>query len=179
MHGVLNAVGLFPQSAVFDLASYAAELTWQRYNKVKEGANQALFQAEGYGPCKAGGAFDLTYASFKDSGCATKNFIGLALSVTPTWFGVIPSGDLSMPIAWSVGLKGNSSVAFGGNEGMGNYSIGLALDYLSRYRFELKYVDFFGKTNVNPATGGVGTQNGFFTLDKDRGFVAFTFKTAF
>jgi hypothetical protein len=177
MHGVLNALGVLPKTALFDTASYQAELTWNTYTKVND-AGSNLFQAEGYPLCNPGGPI-VAFASAKDSGCATRNYFGLGINFTPTWFSVIPSGDLSLPMSWSQGISGNSSVIFGGNEGTGNYSIGVALDYQQRYRFDLKYVAFYGKTNVNPATGAVGSQNGFFALDKDRGFINLTFKTTF
>lgn len=175
VHGVINALGIVPKTPLFDTATYATELTWNTYTKVND-AGSSLFQAEGHPLCNPGGPI-VALASPRDSGCASRNYVGLAINFTPVWFNVIPSGDLYMPLTWSQGIYGNSSVLFGGNEGTGNFSAGLGLDYLQRYRFDLKYVSFYGKTNVNPATGAVGSQNGFFTLIKDRGFINFTFKT--
>ena len=48
-------------------------------------------------------------------------------------------------------MSGNSAVLLGGNEGAGSYAFGVALDVRSKYRFDLKYVDFIGDTTVNPA----------------------------
>jgi hypothetical protein len=177
MHGLINAFGVVPKTALFDSATYQAEMTWNTYTKVQD-KGSALFQAEGHPLCNPGGPL-VQFASPRDSGCASRNFVGLAANFTPTWFSVIPSGDFSMPITWSQGIYGNSSVSFGGNQGTGNYSIGGALDYLQKYRFDLKYIGFYGKLNQNPATGAVASQNGFFTLIDDRGFINFTFKTTF
>ena len=46
-----------------------------------------------------------------------------------------------------------------------------------KYRFDLKYIDFFGNYKDNGTA--VTAQNGFTTLLKDRGFVSLTFKTTF
>jgi hypothetical protein len=166
LHGVLNMVGILPRTPLFDTATYAAEATWNRWRKVTSGAN--LFNAIGFTPCAGKDKWD---------GCSTKDFVGIAFNFTPTWFQVFPGADLSMPISFSTGLSGNSAVGFGGSQGNGNYSIGLGLDYQQRYRFDLRYVDFFGRTKDNGTF--VTAQNGFTTLLKDRGALYFTFKTSF
>jgi hypothetical protein len=175
-HGLVNAFGTVPKTPIFDTAVYQAELIWSQWDKVRSDPLN-LFQAEGEPNCVSRG-------QDKSDGCATKNFFGLAINFTPTWFQVFPGADLSMPITWSQGISGNAATTFGGNEGLGNYSIGLALDYLQKYRFDLKYIDFYGdtKTSPNALFGGidaVSSQNGFTSLIKDRGAVYLTFKTTF
>ena len=165
-HGLVNALGLISETPVFDSATWAAELTYATWTKVRSGEN--LFYAEGFAPCNNRDKWD---------GCTTKNYMGLALAFTPTWYQVFPGVDLSAPMAVSVGLKGNAPTVFGGNEKNGNYSIGLSADVHQKYRIELKYVDYFGHYNNNGTA--VTTQNGFTTLLKDRGFVSLTFKTTF
>ena len=64
----------------------------------------------------------------------------------------------------------------GGNEDAGSYSVGVAVDLYSKYRFDLKYVDFLGDTTLNPA-GAISSNGGANSLLTDRGFVVFTFKT--
>ena len=81
-----------------------------------------------------------------------------------------------MPITWSQGISGNSAVLLGGNEGAGSYSVGMAIDLHSKYRFDLKYVDFTGETTSNPASM-ITSSGGANSLLTDRGFVVFTFKT--
>jgi hypothetical protein len=76
------------------------------------------------------------------------------------------------------GLSGNSAVGSGGSKGNGSYAVGLALDVNSKYRFDLKYVDYFGDYTTN-AAGVVTVANGSTTFLKDRGAVFFTFKTSF
>ena len=135
--------------------------------KVTSGQN--LFFAEGFAPCTGKDKWD---------GCTTKNYIGArASSFTPTWFQVFPGVDLSAPITYACGLNGNAPTVFGGNEGNGNYSVGVGADIQQKYRVDLKYIDYVGHYKDNGTA--VTAQNGFTTLLEDRGFVSLTFKTTF
>lgn len=165
-HGLVNAVVLLPKTALFDIASVAAEMTWSRWSKVL--SHPELFSALGFAPCVGKDLWD---------GCATKNYVGLAVGITPTWFQVSPGVDLSMPIAVSSGVGGNASTALGGSERNGSYSIGIGVDVQQKYRFDLKYNDYFGR--LRESATAVTSQNGLSSLLKDRGFLAFTFKTSF
>jgi hypothetical protein len=91
--------------------------------------------------------------------------VGLAVNFAPTWFQVFPGVDLIAPITWSQGLSGNAAIAFGGNEGTGNWSAGIAADILQRYRIDLKFSDYYGDystkpTGATPAGGVMGVPNG-------------------
>jgi hypothetical protein len=129
---------------------WAAELQWSNWSKVRSGAN--LFNAIGFAPCVGKDKWD---------GCTTKDYVGASFAFTPTWYQVFPGVDLSAPMSYSVGLHGNSAVTFGGNEGLGNYAIGLAADVYQKYRFDLKYIDFVGRYKDNgtavTATNGLTT----------------------
>lgn len=172
MHGLVNLLGAISKTPVFDAASWAAELTWAQWTKVRSGEN--LFNAVGYNGCKnAAGA----NGGDKWDGCATKNYVGAGVAFTPTWFQVLPGVDISMPMTYSVGLSGNSPTTFGGNEGLGNYSIGIGADIYQKYRVDLKYIDYFGKYRDNGTA--VTTVNGFTTALDDRGFLSLTLKTSF
>ncbi|MEJ8850874.1 DUF1302 domain-containing protein [Variovorax rhizosphaerae] len=166
-HGLINAVGVINKTPLFDTATWAAELVWSQWAKVRSGGN--LFFAEGFAPCVGKDKWD---------GCTTKNYVGAGLSFTPTWFQVFPGVDLSMPMTYAVGLSGNAATIFGGNQGNGNYSVGLGVDVQQKYRFDLKYIDYVGHYRSTNGTA-VTSQNGFTTLLKDRGFVSLTFKTTF
>ena len=48
MHALINVVGVIPKTPVFDSASWAAELTWSQWTKVRSGEN--LFNAVRYAP---------------------------------------------------------------------------------------------------------------------------------
>ena len=165
-NGLINFLGVVPKTGLFDAATWATELVWAHLVSVKSG--ERLFMGEGYAPCNGKTKWD---------GCTTDNFFGMSVAFTPIWYQVFPGVDLSAPVAVYGGLYGNAPTVFGGNQGNGNYSIGLGADVQQKYRFDLKYIDYFGRTNDNGTQ--VTSQNGFTSLLKDRGFVALTFKTTF
>jgi hypothetical protein len=169
-HALVNAIAYIGRTPAFDSASLTAELTYSRLDKVKN--NPANFNSVDYG-CK-GAAGQL--------GCATRDAWGVTARFVPTWFQVFSGADLSMPLLYSVGLKGTSPVLFGGYEGGSSYSAGLALDVKAKYNFALAYngsyarhnydsVNAFGQPQVG-GIGGIGAQ-------WDRGWVSFTFKATY
>ena len=162
----MNAVGTVAKTPVFDSASWIAELSASRWVTVRSGAN--LFNAIGYAPCIGKDKWD---------GCVTKNYAGIGLGFTPNWFQVWPGVDLSAPVTYAIGLSGNAATVFGGNQGLGNYSIGVGADVQQKYRFDLKYIDFLGHYKDNGTA--VTSVNGLNTYLKDRGFLSLTFKTTF
>lgn len=168
-HGVLNSFTTFGDTPLWDSANLIVELTWNHWSDVTSGA--AVFKGrDGYvavGP-------DGTNTTPADK--VTKDYYGLAVNFTPTTYQIFPGADLSLPISWSRGISGNSAVLLGGNEDAGSYSLGVALDLRSKYRFDLKYVDFFGETTTNPL-GAITSSGGANSLLQDRGFVVLTFKT--
>lgn len=161
LHGLVNAVGILPKSGFWDTASYQAELTWMRWLKVTQ--NAAVFKGrDGYTLLDA----------------VSRDYWGLGVNFTPTWFQVMPGVDVLAPLSFSVGLAGNAAVASGGNEGTGQFGAGVALDIYAKYRVDLKYVGFFGDYATN-ATGAAAVTNGATAGLSDRGFVALTFKATF
>jgi hypothetical protein len=168
-HGVLNGFATFGDTPVWDSANLIVELTWNHWSKVTEGA--AVFKGRDNYVAVGPAGTPVTPADK-----VTKDFYGLAINFTPTKYQVFPGADLSMPMSYSRGLNGNSAVLLGGNEDAGSYAVGFALDLRSKYRFDLKYVDFIGETTVNPANM-ITSSGGANSLLTDRGFVVFTFKT--
>jgi len=166
LHGLVNAIGTIARTPVFDSAAWLAELSFAHYTAVTSGAN--LFNAVGYAPCVNKDKWD---------GCVTRNYAGLGLGFTPNWYQVFPGVDLSAPVTYAIGLKGNAPTVFGGNQGLGNYSVGVSADVQQKYRFDLKYIDFVGHYKDNGTA--VTSVNGLNTYLKDRGFVSLTFKTTF
>lgn len=159
-HGVLNFIGSLTPP-LCDQASWSLEFTWNRWDSVTQG-NPYFKGRDGYT------AIDRV----------SKDFVGVGVNFTPTWFQVFPGMDLAMPLSYSRGLSGNAAVSFGGNENAGNYSLGLSLDVYNKYKFDLKYIDFFGDFTTGP-TGAVTVSNGAFGLLSDRGMVTFTLKVTF
>lgn len=159
-HGLINGLYLF-KPPLCDSASIAMELVWNRVERVKQGDN--VYKGRD---------------SYTAIDRVTHDFVGMAVSFSPTWFQVFPGMDLSMPLYWSGGVSGNSAVSFGGNAHAGNWSAGLSLDAYNKYKFDLKYIDAYGSYETN-AAGAISQYNSSYALVKDRGMVAFTFKTSF
>ncbi len=172
MHALVNLVGSLSKTAVFDAATWATELTWMTWLDVTQ--NEAVFKGrDGYSQIDR----------------VDKNYFGLAINFTPTWFQVFPGVDILAPLSWSQGISGNSALGnHGGSEGAGTFGIGVAVDIYQKYRIDLKYVGFYGDKSmcpgvpVNPGTcsaGAVNIFNGTTSIIQDRDFLALTFKTTF
>jgi hypothetical protein len=161
LHGLVNLLGLVGETPLWDAASWATELTWMQWLNVDQ--NEAVF--------KGRNGYNLIDA-------VDRNYYGLAVNFTPTWFQVFPSVDIIAPLSWSQGISGNSAVTSGGQEGAGTFGIGIGADVRQKYRFDLKYVGFYGDYSKG-ANGAVNVFNGSNAILSDRDFIALTFKTTF
>lgn len=159
-HMVLNGLFSTGPSWLSDSLDLAAELAWNRWESVTQG--EELFKGR---------------TGYTQIDRVTRDAVGIAINVTPTWYQVLPAANLSMPLSYSTGLRGNSAVAGGGNDGAGSWAAGLALDVANRHHFELKYVDYFGDY-VTDSNGAVSAANGGTAMLKDRGAIFFTYKTS-
>jgi len=160
-HGLLNAIAVVPKTPLFDTASLQTELTWNNWAKVTQ--NEAVFRGR---------------AGYSAIDRVSKNYFGLAINFTPTWFQVFPGVDVLMPLSWAQGISGNSAVTAGGSKGAGQFGAGVAFDIYQKYRIDLKYVGFYGDYSTD-ANGNMTVANGLPAGLSDRGFVAMTFKTTF
>jgi len=161
-HGVLNGLWTAPKTLLFDTASLQGELTWMHWAKVTQ--NEAVFKGRD---------------SYTGLDKVSRDFVGIAINFTPTWYQVLPGMDLLAPLSYSRGIIGNAAVTTGGNEESGNFAIGVAADIYSKYRIDLKYTGYFGNYSTNPVTGAATTFNGVNSSLSDRGWVSLTFKTTF
>ena len=173
LHGVVNLLGVMGATPLFDSANWATELTWMQWLDVTQ--NEAVFKGR---------------KGYREIDAVDKNYFGLAVNFTPTWFQVAPGMDVLAPLSWSQGFS-NSAVTAGGQDGAGTFGIGVALDFYQRYRLDFKYVGFYGDNSKcgTPGTAGVpGTClvegavnvfNGTNAIIADRDFFAVTFKTTF
>jgi len=168
MHGLVNAINIFPKTALFDTATLAGELTFMRWLSVTQ--NEAVFKGrDGYVNPDGSAPIDKV----------SKNYAGLGINFTPTWFQVLPGVDFSAPIAWSQGLSGNAAVALGGNRNAGNYSLGVAADIYQKYKVTLQYIGYYGNYATNPTTGAATLTNGTAATLSDRGWASLTLKATF
>ncbi|MGR4867979.1 DUF1302 domain-containing protein [Variovorax sp. LARHSF232] len=165
LHGVFNLLGVLPKTALFDSASWNAELVWNRWTSVSQ--NPGAFKGS-----------DAYRANPANLDAVSRDYIGLGLNFTPTWFQVFPSVDISLPMSWSGGLTGVSAVTSGGAKDNGSYSLGIGADVQSKYSFTLRYVGFYGDYSTTPS-GAMNVAQSTNASLSDRGHVLFTFKTTF
>ena len=177
MHAVVNALGVIPKTALFDTASYGAEMVFNRWINVTGNAN-SFKGSEAYIHGMNGGLTPFAAGGAANVDAVTKNYVGLGINFTPTWFQVFPSVDLSMPMNWSGGISGISAVTSGGARNNGNFSLGVAADVNSRYNFALRYIGFYGGYSTN-AAGALAVSESVSASLSDRGHLMFTFKTTF
>ena len=180
LHSVLNGLVTFGDTPLWDASSLGVEFSYDHVVSV-DNKNEQLYKGSSW---------------YQGIDKVTPNFWGFQTTFTPTWYQVFPSLDLSLPVAFNQGLSGHSAVQSGGDQGSGSYSIGIGADYLNQYRFDLKYVDFFGKSDScdNALTDGAAPNaagqyactvgqitsfTGTSAMLKDRGMVTATFKTTF
>jgi hypothetical protein len=163
-HGVVSLIGTMPKNGLFDAASWMAELTWNRWLTVTQNA----------GAFKGSDAYAANPANVD---AVTRDYFGMGINFTPTWFQVWPSVDVSMPLSWSGGISGNSAVVSGGNHDAGSFSIGVSADVDSKYNFALRYVGFYG--DYSTAGGAANVTNGTNAILGDRGHIMFTAKATF
>ncbi|WP_449431932.1 DUF1302 domain-containing protein [Pseudomonas putida] len=177
-HAVLNGLVTFGRTPLWDISSLAVEGAMTHLVSVDKGKQSFKGNSSYHGIDKV-----------------DTNAYTLAVNFTPTWFQVFPGVDMSMPMSYNVGLKGNSAVQLGGSEDSGSYSVGIAADVYQKYKFDLKYVDAFGPFNTcetgfdnnTPGSSGqyrcipgqITSQGGLSALLKDRGMVTASFKTTF
>lgn len=169
-HMVVNGLWLLPRTAYFDTGNLIVETAFSHVQRVTEHAE--LYKGEGYGGCPSG--------QDKHYGCATKNYVGMAVSFTPQWLGVFPGWNISAPMSLDYGVYGNAATG-GGNEGKYTWKAGIKGTYDERYDVTLSYIGYgserkyanvpgVGKTVVG-GSGDVGLT--------DRNWVSLTLSTAF
>lgn len=180
IHAVVNGVYLLPKSALWDTGSLIGELAYSQLDKIT--ANESLYRGVGYASCKiatgatgAGGPGNITDT------CSTKDYWGVAVRFTPQYLGIMPSWDLSVPVAINYGLKGTAATGGGGFEGLLTWSVGLGATYANKHDFSLIYADASVPTKYNTAgTAAVGGNALNSSVGAtDRGRLLFTYKTSF
>ncbi|MDB5929459.1 MAG: hypothetical protein JWR60_1166 [Polaromonas sp.] len=171
-HALINGVYLLPKSPLADTGSLVAELAYSRLQKVT--SNDAFFQRVGTAACvnPAGGPGD------KSDGCSTRDYLGMAVLFTPQYLQVQPSLDLEFPMSLSYGLRGNAPSSGGGKEGELSWSVGVKATYAQKHEFQLLYADSRARSKYD-ASGNVLVGGSGSVGTNDRGWLAFTYKTAF
>lgn len=181
----LNAIGYDGKRDLFgmplyDSAVWIAELDYDALDKVTK--NPLTFNsARNCNAGLVGGGAHAGTGIRANGGCVTGQSFGIDLSYTPKWYQALPGVDLTMPLFYTVGLKGNSSIpAFGQNEHQGAYSIGLGAEVSGTYIFNLAYNGFVYKHVIPSSNGGnSGASNAALGDFSHKGTINFTAKVSF
>jgi hypothetical protein len=91
--------------------------------------------------------------------------IAMQAAFEPQYFQVLPSLDISVPVAFGYGLVGRSSVDGSENAGAGNVGIGLTATYRAVWQAKLNLTEFIGAPAHQPFV--------------DRGFIALSIQRTF
>ncbi|HHM9419872.1 TPA: DUF1302 domain-containing protein [Pseudomonas aeruginosa] len=141
----VSVVQLLGANTLMDNLSLSAEI----------GANQIL----GYSSRELG-APGVHGASDKDN-----RAWGGSITLTPSYYGVLPGFDLDVPVSVSTGFNGNSPIIGTFTEGATKASISTRLTYKNLYQAQLTYVGFYGDPQDSQVT--------------DRDFVGVSLKYSF
>lgn len=180
LHAVANGTYLLPKTPLWETGSLAVEFAYSHLQKVT--TNPQVFKGVGYAGCtKTGG----TGPGDVSDGCSTRNFYQMAVNFAPQYLGIFPSWDMTIPVSLNYGIKGVAPTGSGGFEKLLTWSVGVNMVYQAKHEFSLRYADLrapskYGAANsagVTPLIGG-GASGGSLGAT-DRGWVSFTYRTAF
>ena len=189
-HAILTGSYLLPKTALWETGSLAAEVAYSRLQKVT--TNEQLYKGVGnLLPLNAGGALACAKLNTggvpantpgdKTDACSTRQFLQVAASFAPQYLGVLPSWDLTVPVSINYGVRGVAPSASGGFEKLLTWSIGANMTYQAKHEFSLRYADISAPSKYNAAGTtliGGGASGGSLGAT-DRGWIVFTYRTAF
>lgn len=163
-HALFNGVAVLGTTPIWSSASLTGELAYSRWDKVR--TQQALFN-----DCAA-------LNKDTNSGCSTKDNWQMLVRFAPTWTAVWPGWDIGTSAALMYGIKGNSAVLNGGNEGAGNYSLGMTFTYNAQHDFTIAYNGYLAQIKAGPSPAAP-IANGLTSQLQDRGWLSLTYKGSF
>ena len=176
-HAVVNGIYMLPATPLWSTGTLVTEVAYNRLDEVT--TNPGSYRSVGAASC-VDSRTGVALSGTKDDGCSTKDSWLMALRFTPQYLNPLPSWDLALPVSATYGLSGNAPSAGGGTEGELRWSIGATATYASKYEFSLLYADrTLPVRELNGRiTGGAAHSNSSVGVI-DRGWLSFTFKTAF
>ena len=153
LHAQLSMINVYSGNKIWDAASFAGELAFNRRLSIKENADQL-------------------------DPNTTRDAYSLRFTFEPQYFQVLPGVDVQLPINVGYTPYGRSSVtpqAFSPEHG-GDITLGLKADYQKTWYASLSYTNFFG-----PGGPIIDSSNAFTFKQnmKDRDFVAFSIQRTF
>ena len=159
MFGLINFLGLLKKSALWDAGSWMVEFDYARWLSVNDHEDMFLGRDD--------------YTAWDR---VTKDSLIMIISFGPQYLQIIPGLDLTVPISLNYGLLGRGPCAANSGEGDGNLGIGLNFDYLTKYKLNFTYSNFFGRLEES---GGSAGSRGNFALMRDRDFISMSVQSIF
>ncbi|WP_233151837.1 DUF1302 domain-containing protein [Pelomonas sp. KK5] len=151
-HLNVSAIWTLPSTAVFREATLMGELGWNRRLSVSNGGVLAAH--------------------------STRDAYGLRMVFTPTFRQVFPGMDLNVPVGLGYNPRGASQAVSAFNGGVnkgGDFSIGLAGNYLNTWNLGLNVTHYLGSTGTTLENAQLS-----FKQDKhDRDFISLSVQTTF
>jgi len=148
-HMVINGLGFLTDNGIWQGGTYLVETTFAYLDKVKTNEHILL----------------------NDKGVSLEegdSYAHIAMVFNPTWYQVFPGVDLTMRSSVGMGLHGSAPGGLGGDEEVGNGTLGLEASVNQLWTADVRYNFFFG-----PAENGIGAKW------KDRDNISLTFKRTF
>jgi hypothetical protein len=154
-HAQVSLVHTLERNALWDGGLFLGEIAWNRRTSV------------------TGNAANLDPTTTRDA--AVSRFI-----FSPTWYQALSGLDLSAPVGIGYNFKGRSSVISlwnGGWSRAGDLSIGLAGEYLQKWKGSITYTRYLGTAGT--LVGGPNNLYTFRQSFKDRDFISLSVQTTF
>ncbi|MBT9475188.1 DUF1302 family protein [Polaromonas sp.] len=177
LHAVASGIYLLPKTALWDTGSVIGELAYSRLQSVT--ANESLYRGVGTANCRNLQTPGVAGSGDKSDGCATKDFLQMAVNFTPQYLGIFPSWDLDLPMTLNYGIRGNAPSVGGGAEGVLSWSVGAKMTYQVKHEFSLRYSDVRAPAKYNVAGNTLIGGTGSAASGTDRAWLVFTYKTSF
>ncbi|WP_186300324.1 DUF1302 domain-containing protein [Denitromonas ohlonensis] len=179
---IANAFVQLGSTPFYDSGVLLAELSYTHLVKVT--GNESMYNGVGHSACRD--SVNSALSGDKWDGCATNNAVGFAMLFEPQWLQVFPSVDISMPVSYTRGVKGNPAYAAGSfyAEGAEIYSVGVKATYKSKHSIALQYNGYHWRTGDVVDIPGLGRSyagyggNGAVALN-DKGWLQLTIKSSF
>jgi hypothetical protein len=152
-HAQISVIHTLERSALWDGGLFLGEIAWHRRTSVSRNAAN----------------LDPT---------ATRDAAALRMIMSPTWYQALSGLDLSVPIGVGYNFGGRSSVISlwnGGWSRSGDLSIGLAGDYLQKWKWGVTYTRYIGSAGTLVDASNLYSFKQSF---KDRDFLSLSVQTS-
>lgn len=159
LHVNLSAISVHPANRLWDAASIASELAFNRLLSVTHKPSQTFFESQ-----------NTTH---------TRDALAMRTVLQMQYFQVLPTVDLEIPIGIGYGISGRSAVVNLSPEHGGDFSIGANATIDHSWRVGLNYTHYYGSSGAATSKSSVGPYASYDQSYNDRDFIAFSVQRTF